>query len=86
MNKNNTATSTSPTPQSVWSTLTRNERIEIRQMLDISASNALRFHRGDGADPVLADRANRAEDAAHALWRGHGFQDLQTWQLRELVS
>ena len=88
MNNASTASSSSSTPtsQSVWSTLTRQELSEIRQLLEISAANALRYHRGDGADPVLADRANRAETKAHALWRSHGFNDLPTREIAELIG
>lgn len=86
MNETSSSFRLAPTYQSVWATLTRQERVEIRQLLSISATHALRFHRGDGADPALADRADRAEAAAHALWRGHGFADLPTYRMVELVG
>ena len=87
-----------PSYASVWATLTRNERLEIRSLID----RASRCHdvlvREDSwsrdnltagervISTALADEAWQAQAQAHALWRGHGFSDLPTYQMRSLVG
>lgn len=95
-----TATAIRPAPSyaSVWATLTRQERIEIRSLIDRASRCQLTLAHEDAwniLDPTdgevvgwdrLAKQAWQAQAQAHSLWRAHGFADLPTYQIRSLVD